>query len=559
MNVIPLRAGENRMEITPYLTLCEGVDFQNINITYEERGNQSITNVNKIGASITAGYASINYEVIFNALPGYTELIVRFSVGDLEGFTVFPFHVIGVVIYDVVDSSNVFYSGANANTIEFEEDSSVAVIKTFKAVVYDGSDKTTLESKTIKFVVPDDVVVGWDGDCPITDEASSLTDQCSMAFSHNYENFSIRFPPNALYSDSQYINITWDGFARVEQEAGTDFDNTDTPPLGNDVVSSIVLSSSATSNAKSSSITTVVTISVSLSVAVLLVLIVCLWFCLRARRTLQKSQNRLLGTHFHNWLRGDVSSLRTTAGRTVGVVEDPLSEGNTVMAPTEYGSGDDLFHRFIQAQVPTAQQQSQMNHTRDVQQNAQENDDTFSPAEDNVDGILPLDRFSADKSVTKLILPRGVVARGVELESSTDGGSDGDIDDEGAKTTDDDVEEKEENCTANTSRRRRRRRRRNHVRVRDKADSGSDSETEGDTEETGTVVVGEGRDSRNRTAVGAAIDRVRQVDMLLGPVSRGLVGRNGEPIRGASQSLDEDGSMSRKDPDSAIMSLSTLS
>lgn len=59
--------------------------------------------------------------------------------------------------------------------------------------------------------------------------------------------------------------------------------------------------------------------------------------------------------------------------------------------------------------------------------------------------------------------------------------------------------------------------------------------------------------------VGAAINRIRQVDLLRGPHSRGLVGRNGEPLReGIALEEDDDGGTSMLAPTTPF-SISTVS
>lgn len=534
-----LRRGSVSASFNPTVSLDDDFDGKDVNVKFNIlKGKNVLTQINtKSTRSIGNAYI-VESSLQFSKFPGEVYLEVLFKDGDKEKREFATFHVVGIVIFDetpMKEGEFTLYTGRNADALHLEVPNATtgAFIKKYNVSMYRGSPETPhqLLDREISFQVPENCPVKWNkSDCKVATDPSELSDKCFIAFSRDYTQFFVRTTHNFtmnkdLEEKDRRIAITWTGLQTLSPESGVVSSPDEIED--NDIISEIRFEVARDSRdgfqaSSRGSIPIVVIVITSVLLALALSTVVCCWCVCGKSRDARMDSMRVRG-----WFHGEVSSLRTTAGRTIGVFEDPLSNDAPMMGLGGHSDG-------------------RREYVGGTQRGGDRDSDGGYAMECDTDGMVPLDRLGEDKSVTKLVLPRGRgVRRGVELESSTDGGSGNG----GGGGSD----------VASGGRRRRR------ALVRDSgADGGcglgsGGSGTEGTTEPTGTVVVDEGvGDSGSRDGVEAAIDRVRQVDLLLGPASRGLVGRNGEPLL-AKASLEDVDAKSKMGPDSGIVPLSVLS
>lgn len=565
-------------------------------------------NITKISDVKTQVLTLVNrFFVKFNELPGPASLQADFinkTTGEGVGTYITTFHVIGVVIYSDVDGKRLKHTGKNAERVVLSK----APVTSFKAAVYEGVEgdgNVRIDLDKLRFEIESGSPLQWSMErCAVTvDDASKLKDDCSFGFSRNYDTFWVRKPSGTSEDDSKNeISIVWEGLQRAEIEAAT-FESV--PPGEEDLITIFYYK-----GAEGGSLIAIVAGSTA-GALVALLLLGCFVCLMRTRHKALEFNHRTLEGKVRMWIGGYVSSVRTTRAQTeAGAMDDALSEGEFMAA---YGSHE--LHRKT-GLSHTAFGSDRSGVTAAAPTSPRETDLSFPVAEDDlVDGLVPLDRLEQDKSVTKLVVPR--VQRGVELESSTDCGSDRDVDGDLPSETDDAgnaVNPPMGDRWDQSARRRHQRRAKRRAISRanvgavgagrtNRYPSGGDEDgdpepggvgtvavvepgqasgvdgtttgarteatgTDATTGGAGTVVVDDTRaDSRTRGGVHAVIDRVRQVDLLSGPATRGLVGRNGEPIGSAvwhqggssSQQAGLSGPESKREVDSAIVSLSTLS
>lgn len=586
------------------------------------------------------------FQALFNQLPGFAEVKAEFrSNSKLIGAYTSTFNVIGVVIYNMVDAQVHKFTGKNANTDSLTKFSGSTSITSFSVSLFEGSTSSgiVLDKSSLEFQISPSASLRWNNsNCSVTIKQSDLSQDCAFGFSLNYSTFWIfRNRETANHKNPEQIHILWKGLASAEAEASVDFE---TQPGEEDLITIFYYTNLGPA---SISLDIVVATSVSVVVGVAIAIAACCCVLRRTRNKVIESNNRTLEGKVRKWIGGYVSSVRTTLGHTdAAMADDALSEGEIMAAYTSRESRP----KTAYSQMAFGSDRSGV--TAAPPTSHRETDISFSPAEESqVDGLVPLDRYEHDKSVTKLVVPR--LQRGVELESSTDGGSDRDVDGDLPSDTDEEgnairagIQDRRDHFIRRRQQRRSKRRVVSRAslgpystgalvrRPQDRADEtglgqdGSESEivemdqtdqatvtdvrledrpseglhpethsagaqtpspqspeeqglpkegprpdtqatgTEGTSSGNGTVVVDETRpDTRMRNGVNAAIDRVRQVDLLYGPATRGLVGRNGEPIAsrtpqaGASSSQPAGASDAtpKRDDDGAIVTFSTLS
>lgn len=585
---------------------------------------------------------SNRFQALFNQLPGFTEVEAEFRSDDkVIGVYTSSFNVIGVVIYSMIDGQVHKFTGKNANTDSLTEFTGSTSITSFSVSLFEGSTSSgiVLDKSSLKFQISPNASLRWNNsNCSVAIKQSDLSEDCAFGFSLNYSTFWIfRNRETANHEDPHQIYIVWQGLASAEAEASVEIE---TEPGEEDLITIFYYTNL---HHASIPLTLVVATSVSVVVVIAIAIVVCCCFLRRTRNKVIESNNRTLEGKVRKWIGGYVSSVRTTLGHTdAAMIDDALSEGEIMAA---YASRESR-PKTAYSQIAFGSDRSGV--TAAPPTSHRETDISFSPAEESqVDGLVPLDRYEHDKSVTKLVVPR--LQRGVELESSTDGGSDRDVDGDLPSDTDEEgnairagIQDRRDHFIRRRQQRRSKRRvvsraslgpystgalvRRpqdradetgldqdssereivevdqtdqgpaTDVRLEDRPLEGQRPETrsaearipraqsseeqglpkegprpdtqatgtEGTSSGNGTVVVDE---TRMRDGVNAAIDRVRQVDLLYGPATRGLVGRNGEPLASrtpqagasSSQPAGPSDATPKREDDSAIVTFSTLS
>lgn len=521
---------------TATITLCEDTDQPvNTTSTFDPETKVVVKVEVILGSEAVRGNSTTAKILIsFSGLPGYIKVIVQLKWGTSVYTYFYEYDAVGVAIFRNNPSGKpTFYSGNSDNVLK---NTGAESYLTFDASAYGGLPGVySLSRNNLNFSLPDKISIRWSEDgcsLTVTEPSEKLTDDCALGFSTDYTKFYIRLPEGLEAAEPARIIIKWRNLDEFEEtaEIGTAVESNVTSGF-NDDLTFLQL----TKKEPGSSRLVIILVSVGLSVIALSALLFRYFLFNKTKRAIEKTPKFKFGHNLEQWLGMDIPSLRTTAGRTIGVFEDPLSEGMSHIVPTEYGSGYNGSPNYSHSGMDR-----EFSPHEDT-----ENDESILVSEPR-DGRSPLERYSGDKSVTKLVLPRGV-ERGVELESSTDGGSERDIGEEDKSSEDDPGPERVGQSSQATSRQ------------FGDGETGMASDIAGETG-TGTVVIGEGSsDSRNRIAIGSAIDRVKQVDMLNGPFTKGLVGKHGLPILQAGPSTEDEGSESRKGPDSSIMTLSSLS
>lgn len=533
---------------------CDGIDINDVP-TPKSNWNKEGRVINDLGElEITIdsdNQIAITFNINFSGIPGRDQVSITMDFGRVTTERKIPFDIIGVAIYQSIPNGQIrFFSGQTTEILRNEDVSSSNLIVLDSSVYNGESGASSLPKENLMFSVPDDLPIKWNANnCELQVTGSEVLDHnCALGFSLDFNKFFM-FMPSSTYSSAPpaRINITWQGLHLFETQTslGVGIDNseddvTEPEPDGEykDVLTYLQLDtrqSSTTSN--------LLIIIISVVACLVVVGIIVFRICLYRKRKRNNSGpgkqpkfKRFSTSGIENFLRGETPSAHGTAGRTVGVFEDPLSSGQSQIPTvnnyptTRQRSNADNDVMLNPLQTPSENHPN--NHRMHGIKSPEENDSEFPPAEP-VDESLIAARQHSDKSVTKLVLPRDF-SRGVELESSTDGASERDLGDAEKSDSDDEREHQ------------------------------GKSTEDGETDAAGTVVVDHGVGSSggeglvNMTPIDAAYDRIKKLDKLLGPASRGLVGRHGEPIAGSAgpSSTDDD---SRREPDSAIMTLSTLS
>ena len=391
-------------------------------------------------------------------------------------------------------------------------------------------------------------------------EEATLQQRCSMAFSVNFQQFSIRLEPGVDVTEEIHVQFVWDGIKdyqdTINGEANVSGTNSE-DLLDDDVITLAIVDKEARSsgNGRNSLPGTLAgwKIGVIAVVAVLLTLATTTAVCCvsRRKRSSKKPQPDVVG--FKDKFQ-EIGFLRHVSTMRRGRNDMPDDDQCYVEEPPTPPDSEILML-----------ENESRGHKRS--------------GDRHIDGLIPIDRLNEDKSVEKLVLPPGVV-RGVELDSSTEGASgfgygspsgENDITSYGRGMTSvprqnfsknrdrrsprdrssasrrTDTEQSHDPDYFRDSHERNRSLERDRARIREidreierersargRSEDRMRSPAAGDEfMDSGPVVVDDLSKgaSRGRGGVDAAINRIRQLDLLNGPASRGLVGRNGEPIR----------------------------
>lgn len=428
------------------------------------------------------------------------------------------FHVIGVVLYQQNATDLNILTGKSRQPLYLPEphnDVQEIVVKSqvYNAIHFTETGVPWLDVTEIQLsAIPDDnetdadtrELLPWSkSDCSINAELDSLNDRCAMTFSEDFTSFKLRIANNRRLDFDVKLQIEWEGLrtyaAQIEgDENGISGSNPDELP--EDDISFVVIKPySAEANRLVAGALAPWKIAVAVIVAFLVVAaavtLVCCCVCGRVDRT------------------GNSEPL----SKRISVIFNQVAMGLGVRPRGCRDDDDDMDNFYVEK--PSSEDTSTVLMLEgSVRRVGIANSIMMAGRAGGLDDDLRVEPAynvsKEDMGAERLVLPRAVT-RGIDLEPSTD--------DESNRFpfSEDDVyfahgmtsapeemfegEEGEGDGRYATMKRER----------------SSANEEDSELTEVETTI--------DRSGVGAAIHRVRQVDLLHGPASKGLVGRNGEP------------------------------
>lgn len=482
----------------------------------------------------------------FQGLAGYVERSIYLKDrNDLRSFSMtLKYHAVGIVLFDPISDTEIRrYTGTNAEPLvlkKLPENDHYGL--TVNATVHGGPGHLTplhpgLDRKNIQFSFPnasEDPALAWSKELCDVRTKDALSADCSMAFSLNFTSFTLQLVRPVPLDTPVNVRFEWPGiseYERLHSEAGvTSPDSTEL--LTSNVITSIRVQGDTRSQRVQGPTDATAMSAWKIAIIVLTSLLVVLAFaillscflCTRAPPPGKDGEEGGLKKGGDGKRRFSLSDMFYSQAT---IFDEELAEGDasqSAPAPAHTGGAGNV------SEVAE--------------------DGSGAPAVD----LVPLDGHASDKSVERLVLPREI-SRGVELESSTEGGSTvkqpvpevagkqknnpqavGGAEYKGVESS---VQRGTEILGRGVARCDVREMWRRAGRRETMSEEEEDLD-EGLSDTQGTVDVrfendkpsggGGGQDARDRSAVGAAISRIRQMDLLHGPASRGLVGRNGEAL-----------------------------
>lgn len=458
----------------------------------------------------------VQVDFVFNALPG--EVLYNLTLIDdaqQQHFLEIKFHVVGVVLYQLDGDDLNILTGKNAQLLLPEPRNGVQEI-VVKSRVYNANPLTTLVGPPVDMTkiqlsilpVHDEYDVDttrellpWNNsECSINAELDSLNDRCAMAFSEDFSSFKLRVANNRRLDYDVSVEIQWEGM----KEYATSFESEDGLVVGSnsdvlpdDNVSSMLIRPNSAHVGGLAPWKLAVVIIVAFLVVAAAVTLVCCCVCGRNDDTgkpgpLSKRVSAI-SNHVVMALRGRPGGYREDSDDVDNIyVENPSSEETSTVLMLE-GS---VRRASVTNMIMMAGRAGNC-----------DDDPRVEVADDGT---------KKDMGAERLVLPRAVT-RGIDLEPSTG--------DESNRFpfSDDDVYFAHGMTSVPEE----------MYEVEDDEDEGryavmEREQSRASEEDSGTIGA---ETTVDRSGVGAAIRRVRQVDQLHGPASKGLVGRNGEPIQ----------------------------
>lgn len=540
----------------------------------------------------------------FRGLAGEATLVSTFTASDGTK-KVFrdTFYVVGIVLYERDESGEItILTGKNSDRFHIPSEGN-STVRTVKASIYEGAPPAKLAEKpllreTITLIHHNgkDALPWSEDECGIAAEVDSLDDDtCSMAFSPDFTAFSVRVPQESKLNFEVTIYFRWPDIELYRQSAEQGVNGGRGTSIDNDVITTVrIADSTQIKDGQAGGALAPWKIAIIAIIAVLVtiaaVVLVCCLCPYKRSAGKPKPDVKQPSDKFHEQI-GNKDRMTALDRGTMDeddecYVEEPSSTEDMHVLMLENESegkrrrgGTNRSTTRSSRHTATASFEPSWSDNNTVRSG----EPLLPTLQDTVDGMVPLDRLQ-DKSVERLRLRSGVL-KGIELESSTEGGS---IARYGPPSDGDDVTTYGRGMTSvprdhfreNTANRitseeeeiaqRGRQQRQKDFRGGDYAHPNGrpHSERDGGAGESGGVMgrsmesneESEGNgggdrknqaNTRSKAGVGAAINRIRQVDLLHGPVTRGLVGRNGEPL--------EKESTRQQDADSLPVSVSTLS
>lgn len=485
------------------LSVTDGADtaapkIDRVRVEYADAGNDPL-------------HVIIHLDLTFNALPGLAT--VQLSLTEptdppREHPVRFAFHVIGVALYQPVADHRSILSGKSAPPLQLPPADHPTRTLTVNASVYASTgvevpDTESLDLNALTFSVPDiqgPSPLPWDKDsCRVFNHPDNLDDLCAMAFSPDFSTFSLRVPEGRDLESSVKLVFSWTGLKEIAEAGQGDegglWGGDPSDPLQNDQITIARVDPNEMQDSQGGRALPAWKIAVILVTVILLVIaaITLVYCCFRRRKSSAPKKPRPF----------------------VRSVEHRIHQLG--IQRVRFGSGENDDKCFVEE--PSSHEDSTILML--------ENEPGACGGGGVAAGLVPPETTpSKELSAARLVLPREVM-RGVDLEPSTEGGSmkfplsGNDVTSYGRGMTSvpkdmyrhDEVESDGEDGPAPIAR------------------------SAGQLRILTTVVhitedrAGEAEEAVGRSGVGAAINRVRQVDLLNGPHSNGLVGRNGEPIR----------------------------
>lgn len=468
----------------------------------------NISHVELTGEDTGSGFALIYVNLLFNSLPGKATLVlsVQEPSQTVPQQFLYDLHVIGLALYTGRGSSRRIYSGKSAPLLYLPAPGDDNQILTVNASVYassglDGPQQDSMDINSLEFSVQPSSPLTWDREtCRVFNDPEKLDNRCTMAFSPDFRTFSIRVPDDASIDGPVNLIFNWIGlteFAETAQDSeGGIFGGSAQDPLDGDKITFADIDQLQRSQAEGGTPawkTAVIAVVVFLLVSAVIILLLC---CIRNHRR-RKEANKprpLLKNVEQGMQKLNIRRLQR------GIIE----------------KDDNCFVEEVSTQGPSTVLMLEHDHGMIGGVAA---------------GLVPPETSpSKELSAVRLVLPREIT-RGIDLEPSTDGGSlrfpssGNDVTSFGRGMTSvpqvmyRNAHSKLDDEEAPSSRR------------------GGGVPAEGDILDNSGEGVGAAghQEPTGRSSVGAAINRVRQVDLLNGPHSKGLVGRNGEPVEKTEQ------------------------
>eukprot|EP00177_Eucheuma_denticulatum_P007975 GFKZ01014531.1.p1 GENE.GFKZ01014531.1~~GFKZ01014531.1.p1 ORF type:complete len:595 (+),score=68.20 GFKZ01014531.1:314-2098(+) len=463
----------------------------------------------------------VSCEFSFHFLPGLVHAVLSYTEPNstIPHQVEFQFHVVGIVLYSLQPSADpVIHSGLASSPIRLPEPNDRPQIRTINATIYSGPSNIQFQSNSIlqREKIQLSVTVNrretdpanpvdasdllpWNLDqCSIFLKTSQLDHRCSMAFSPTFDQFTIRVPGNNGLREEVRIDFVWVGLANFSK-AVNEFEGNvegnvagagETPALTNDRLSFAIVNDAGSARVNDVGagfegwkVAVVVLVLVLVLIAAV-VLICCYCGCGKWENESDTSKPVLTGWAAR--MRWWSSKLRLGRDETRSEqlrkchVHEPASMGNLTVL-----------------MLGTSQRSLRLEGEGDE-----------------------ISREGDGGSGAERLVLAGMVRRGIDLEPSTEGGSfrfplsDEELSFARGSLTEGDFEDSPREGGGHFV---------------DKREQISDYDDESRMTGAETTI--------DRSGVGAAINRVRQLDMLKGPASKGLpagAGKSGpsEPQRG---------------------------